>query len=70
VLRDGARSDSCAAAGDAVQLARLETAEERLRVCDALRVHLRDERGVAPGRAAQELHRRLLGQLDAVRPSS
>ncbi len=43
---------------------------EALRIYDGLRVLLRDELGVAPGQAAQELHRRLLGQLDAVRPSS
>lgn len=42
---------------------------EGLRVYDALRVLLRDELGVAPGRAAQGLHRRLLGQVDAVRPN-
>ena len=41
---------------------------EALRVYDRLRVLLREELGVAPGRAAQELHRRLLGQVDAVRP--
>jgi SARP family transcriptional regulator, regulator of embCAB operon len=41
---------------------------ESLRVYDALRVRLRDELGVAPGQAAQELHRRLLRQVDAVRP--
>ncbi len=42
---------------------------EALRVFDGLRVLLREELGVAPGRAAQELHRRLLTQVDAVRPS-
>jgi DNA-binding SARP family transcriptional activator len=42
---------------------------EALRVYDALRVLLREELGVAPGRAAQELHRRLLGQVDVVRRS-
>lgn len=41
---------------------------EALRVYDGLRVLLRDELGVAPGQAAQELHRRLLAQLDAIRP--
>lgn len=40
---------------------------EALRVYDALRVLLREELGVAPGQAAQELHRRLLAQLDVVR---
>jgi DNA-binding SARP family transcriptional activator len=42
---------------------------EALRIYDALRVLLHEELGVAPGRAAQELHRRLLGQVDAVRES-
>jgi DNA-binding SARP family transcriptional activator len=42
---------------------------EALRVFDGLRVLLREELGVAPGQAAQELHRRLLTQVDAVRPS-
>jgi SARP family transcriptional regulator, regulator of embCAB operon len=41
---------------------------EALRVYEGLRVLLRDELGVAPGADAQELHRRLLGRLDAVRP--
>ena len=40
---------------------------EALRVFDSLRVLLREELGAAPGTAAQELHRRLLAQLDAVR---
>jgi DNA-binding SARP family transcriptional activator len=35
---------------------------EALRVYDSLRVMLRDELGVAPGPAAQDLHRRLLGE--------
>jgi DNA-binding SARP family transcriptional activator len=43
---------------------------EALRVYETLRLLLRDELGVAPGAEAQELHRRLLGRLDAVRPSS
>jgi DNA-binding SARP family transcriptional activator len=42
---------------------------EALRVYDRLRVLLREELGVVPGRAAQDLHRRLLGQVDAVRPT-
>jgi DNA-binding SARP family transcriptional activator len=42
---------------------------EALRTYDALRVLLREELGVAPGQAAQELHLRLLSQVDAVRPS-
>lgn len=42
---------------------------EALRVYDDLRVLLREELGVAPGAAAQDLHRRLLQRLDAVRPS-
>ena len=40
---------------------------EALRVYDGLRILLREELGSAPGPAAQELHRRLLAQLDAVR---
>jgi SARP family transcriptional regulator, regulator of embCAB operon len=40
---------------------------EALRVYDGLRVLLREELGAAPGTAAQDLHRRLLAQLDAVR---
>ena len=40
---------------------------EALRVYDGLRILLREELGSAPGPAAQELHRRLLVQLDAVR---
>ena len=35
-----------------------------------LRVLLREVLGVAPGQAAQELHRRLLAQVDAGRPAS
>ena len=42
---------------------------EALRVYDGLRVLLREELGVAPGQAAQELHRRLLAEVDAVRPT-
>jgi DNA-binding SARP family transcriptional activator len=42
---------------------------EALRVYDRLRVLLREELGVVPGRAAQDLHRRLLAQVDAVRPT-
>jgi DNA-binding SARP family transcriptional activator len=42
---------------------------EALRVFDGLRVLLREELGVAPGRAVQELYRRLLDQVDAVRPT-
>jgi DNA-binding SARP family transcriptional activator len=42
---------------------------EALRTYDGLRVLLREELGVAPGPAAQDVHRRLLGQLDAVRQS-
>ena len=43
-------------------------AAEALRVYDRLRCLLREELGVAPGVAAQDLHRRLLARLDAVRP--
>jgi SARP family transcriptional regulator, regulator of embCAB operon len=50
-------------------LAARDNGAEALRVYDGLRVLLRDELGVAPGQAAQELHRRLLARLDAVRPS-
>ena len=49
-------------------LAARETVAEALRVYDRLRVLLREELGVAPGAASQELHRTLLGRLDAVRP--
>jgi SARP family transcriptional regulator, regulator of embCAB operon len=42
---------------------------EALRVYDALRTLLREELGVPPGQAAQELHAHLLEQLDAVRTS-
>jgi SARP family transcriptional regulator, regulator of embCAB operon len=45
-----------------------ENVAEALRVYEHLRVLLRDELGVAPGAASQELHRTLLGRLDAVRP--
>ncbi len=44
-------------------------AAEALRVYEGLRSLLREELGVAPGAAAQALHRRLVGQVDAVRPS-
>jgi SARP family transcriptional regulator, regulator of embCAB operon len=40
---------------------------EALRVYERLRILLREELGASPGAAAQELHRRLLAQLDAVR---
>jgi DNA-binding SARP family transcriptional activator len=43
-------------------------AAEAIRVYDRLRRLLRDELGVAPGAAAQELHRSLLARLDVVRP--
>lgn len=49
-------------------LAARENVAEALRVYDGLRVLLREELGVAPGAATQDLHRRLLGRLDAVRP--
>jgi SARP family transcriptional regulator, regulator of embCAB operon len=49
-------------------LAAQENVAEALRVYDRLRVLLRDELGVAPGAASQELHRTLLRRLDAVRP--
>ena len=49
-------------------LAARDNAAEAIRVYDRLRCLLRDELGVAPGAAAQDLHRRLLGNLDAVRP--
>ena len=42
---------------------------EALRVYDALRVLLREELGVAPGRAPQEVHEHLLRQVDVVRRS-
>jgi DNA-binding SARP family transcriptional activator len=45
-----------------------ENVAEALRVYERLRVLLREELGVAPGAATQELHRVLLGRLDAVRP--
>jgi len=35
---------------------------EALRVYDRLRITLRDELGIAPGRAVQDVHRRLLGE--------
>jgi len=50
-------------------LAARDNAAEALRVYDRLRVLLREELGVAPGAAAQDLHRGLLQQLDAVRRS-
>ena len=34
---------------------------EALRVYDGLRLRLRDDLGIAPAAAVQELHRRLLG---------
>ena len=49
-------------------LAAQENVAEALRVYERLRVLLREELGVAPGAASQELHRTLLGRLDAVRP--
>jgi DNA-binding SARP family transcriptional activator len=48
-------------------LAAEDNVAEALRVYEVLRVLLREELGAAPGTAAQELHHRLLGQLDAVR---
>jgi DNA-binding SARP family transcriptional activator len=48
-------------------LAARGNAAEALRVYDELRLLLREELGVAPGADTQELHRRLLGKLDAVR---
>ena len=48
-------------------LAARENVAEALRVYERLRVLLREELGVAPGAASQELHRALLGRLDAVR---
>lgn len=49
-------------------MAARDNVAEALRVYDRLRRLLRDELGVAPGAAAQDLHRRLLTRLDAVRP--
>jgi DNA-binding SARP family transcriptional activator len=49
-------------------LAARENGAEALRVYERLRLLLREELGVPPGAATQELHRRLLDQLDAVRP--
>lgn len=49
-------------------MAARDNVAEALRVYDRLRRLLRDELGVAPGAAAQELHRRLLTRVDAVRP--
>jgi DNA-binding SARP family transcriptional activator len=49
-------------------LAAQENVAEALRVYDRLRVLLREELGVAPGAATQELHGALLRRLDAVRP--
>jgi DNA-binding SARP family transcriptional activator len=48
-------------------LAARDNVAEALRVYDRLRILLREELGVAPGQAAQDLHRRLLAQLDDVR---
>ena len=48
-------------------LAARDNVAEALRVYDRLRILLRQELGVAPGQAAQDLHRRLLAQLDDVR---
>lgn len=48
-------------------LAAQDNVAEALRVYEQLRVLLREELGAAPGTAAQELHRHLLAQLDAVR---
>jgi SARP family transcriptional regulator, regulator of embCAB operon len=50
-------------------LAARDNVAEALRVYDGLRVLLREELGVAPGQAAQDLHRRLLAHLDDVRAS-
>lgn len=50
-------------------MAAQDNVAEALRVYESLRVLLRDELGVAPGVAAQDLHRRLLARVDAVRPS-
>jgi SARP family transcriptional regulator, regulator of embCAB operon len=49
-------------------LAASDNAAEAIRVYDGLRRLLRDELGIAPGAAAQDLHRRLLARLDVVRP--
>ncbi|MGH3024250.1 MAG: AfsR/SARP family transcriptional regulator [Gaiellaceae bacterium] len=48
-------------------LAVQDNGAEALRVYDRLRVLLREELAVAPGAATQQLHRRLLEQVDAVR---
>ena len=49
-------------------LAAQDNGAEALRAYDRLRVLLREELGVPPGTATQQLHRRLLEQVDAVRP--
>lgn len=49
-------------------LAARDNGAEALRAYDRLRLLLREELGVAPGAATQLLHRRLLEQVDAVRP--
>ncbi len=49
-------------------LAARDNAAEALRVYDRLRRLLRDELGVAPGTAAQDLHRTILARRHAVRP--
>lgn len=48
-------------------LAARDNGAEALRAYDHLRVLLREELGVAPGAATQQLHRRLLERVDAVR---
>ena len=50
-------------------LAARDNVAEALRAYDSLRVLLREELGVAPGKALQDLHGRLLGRVDAVRPT-
>ena len=49
-------------------LAAQDNGAEALRAYDRLRILLREELGVAPGTATQQLHRHLLEQVDAVRP--
>lgn len=49
-------------------LAARDNGAEALRAYDRLRVLLREELGVAPGAATQQLHRHLLERVDAVRP--
>jgi SARP family transcriptional regulator, regulator of embCAB operon len=44
-------------------LERSGSAAEALRAYDRLRVMLRDELGVAPSPAVQDVHRRLLGEM-------